>query len=91
LTSCELYNFRDFPQLFEIIFLTFPQQQVMARETLQPVVIGAELSPTTGTIINAQPSETQLQRGEQLINRDAAIIASANITQDADLKMVRKS
>jgi len=91
LTSCKLYNFHDFPQLFVIIFLTFPQQQVTAPVTLQPSVIGAELSPTTGASIHPLPSKTQLQRGEQLVQRDAAIVASTNMTQDAHLKTVCKT
>jgi len=45
-----------------IIFLTIPQQQVMAPEIVQPGAIEAELSRTTGASNNAPPGETQQQR-----------------------------
>jgi len=42
-----------------IIILTFPQQQVMAQNTLQPGAIGAELSRTTGAASNVSLGATQ--------------------------------
>ena len=66
-----------------IIFLTIPQQQVMAPETLQPGAIGAESSRMTGASNNAPPGETQQQRRHQLVHRDAAIVATEYVTQDA--------
>jgi len=48
-----------------IIFLTIPQQQVMAPEILQPGAIDAELSQMTDPSNNASPGETQLQRRPQ--------------------------
>jgi len=82
LTCSSLYNLQHFPLLFVIIFLTFLQQQAMAPETLPPDAIGAELSRTTGASRNAPLGETQLQPRHQLVHRDAAIVATENITQD---------
>jgi len=74
-----------------IIFLTILQQQAMAPETLPPGVIGAESSRTTGASRNAPLGETQQQCRHQLVHRDAAIVATKNMTQDAHLKKVRKT
>jgi len=71
-----------------IIFLTFPQQQVTAPETLQPGAIGAEASQTTGTPTNAPPGEIQQQPRHQFIHRDAAIVSTENVALDAHLKPV---
>jgi len=89
-TCSLLYIPQDFP-LFVIIFLTFPQQQVMAPQTPQLGVIQSELSRTTGTSSNAPLAETQLQRRHQIVHRDAAIAATENMAQDAHLKKVRKT
>jgi len=63
----------------------------MAPETLPPGAIGAGSSRTTGASRNAPLGETQLQRIHQLVHRDAEIVATENMTQDAHLKNVRKT
>jgi hypothetical protein len=63
----------------------------MAPETLPPAEIGAESSRTTGASHNAPLGETQQQRRHQLVHRDAAIVATETITQDAHLKQVCKT
>jgi len=60
----------------------------MAPETLQPGAIVAESSRTTGALCNTPPGETQQQRRHQLVHRDAAIVATENIAQDAHVKTV---
>ena len=74
-----------------IIFLTIPQQQVFASETLQPGAIGAESSRTTGASNNAPPGKTQQQHRHQLVHRDATIVATEHMTQDPHLKLVRET
>jgi len=74
-----------------IIFLTIPQYKVMAPEIVQPGEIETESSQTTGASNNAPPSETQQQRRHQLVHRDAAIVATQNMTHDAKLKIVCKT
>ena len=74
-----------------IIFLTIPQQQVMAPEIIQPGAIEAELSRMKGTSTNAPPGETQQQRRHQLVHRDAAIVATEDMTPDAHLKIVQNT
>ena len=91
MTCSWLYNLQDFPLVFVIIFLTIPPQQVMAPGILQPGAIEAELSWTTGGSNNAPPSETQQQLRHQLVHRDAAIVATENMTQDAHLRIVRQT
>jgi hypothetical protein len=59
-----------------IIILTFPQQQVVVPETLQPGAIGAEMSRTTVALTNAPPDETLQQRRHQVVLRDSAILAT---------------
>jgi hypothetical protein len=63
----------------------------MAPETFQPGAIGAESSWMTRTSINVPPGETQQQPRPQLVHRDAAIVATEHITQDAHLKKVHKT
>ena len=55
----------------------------MAPEILQPGAIEAESSRTTGASNNAPPGETQQQRRHHLVHRDAAIVATENMTLDA--------
>jgi hypothetical protein len=74
-----------------IIFLTILQQQAMAPETLPSGAIGAESSRTSGASHNAPFGETQQQPRHQLFHRDAAIVATENMTQDAHLKKVPKT
>jgi len=62
----------------------------MGREILQPGVIEAESSRPTGFSNNAPPSETQQHRRHQFVHRDAEIVATEDMTQDAYLKIVRK-
>ena len=90
LTCSSLYNLQHFPLLFVIIFLTILQQQAMAPETLPPGAIGPESIRTTGASRNAPLGETQQQRRHQLVHRDAAIIATENMTQDAHLERYLK-
>jgi len=73
-----------------IIFPTFPQQQVMAPQTVQPVGIGAKSSRTTGASTNAPPGERLQRSRHQLVHRDAAIAATDNMTQDSHSKTVGK-
>jgi len=63
----------------------------MAPEIPQPGAIEAKSSRTTGASNNAPNSETQQQRRHQLVHRDAAIVATKNITHDAHLKIVGKT
>jgi len=63
----------------------------MAPETLPPGAIGAESSRTTGASRNAPLGEIQQQRRQQLVHRDAAIVATHNMTQDPHLKKLRKT
>jgi Fe-S oxidoreductase len=74
-----------------IIFLTILHQQAMAPDTLPPGTIGTESRRTTGASRNAPLGETQQQRRHQLVHRDAAIVATENMTQDTHLKKVRKT
>jgi len=60
----------------------------MAPEILHPGVIEAEWSRTTGASHNAPPGETQQQRRQQLLHRDAVIVATKNMTLDAHSKIV---
>jgi len=73
-----------------IIFLTIPQQQVMAPEIIQPGAIEAVSSRTTGALNNAPPSYTQQRHRHEWVHHDAAIVATENMAQDAHLKIVRK-
>ena len=74
-----------------IIFLTIPQQQVMAPEILQPGPIDAKSSRTTGASNNVPPSQTQQHRTHQLVNRGAPIVATENMTHDVHSKIVGKN
>jgi len=69
----------------------FPQQQVMAPQTLQPGGIQSESRRTAGASSNAPLAETQLQRRHQLVHRDAAIAATETMAQDSHLKKVHKT
>jgi len=74
-----------------IIFLTIPQQQVMVPEIFQPGEVEAESSRMTATPNNAPPGETQQQHTHQLVHRDAATVATENMTQDAHLIILRET
>jgi hypothetical protein len=63
----------------------------MAPQTPLPGGIQSESSQTTGTSSNAPQAETQLQRRQQLVHRDAAIAATEKMAQVARLKKVRKT
>jgi len=63
----------------------------MAPETLPPGAIKAESSRTTGALHNQRLGETQQQRRHQLVHRDAAIVATDNLTQDAHFENVHKT
>jgi len=58
----------------------------MAPQTPQPGVIESKSSQTTGTSPTAPLAETQQQRRDQLIHRNAAIAATKYMAQDAHLK-----
>jgi hypothetical protein len=90
LTCSSLYNLQHFPLLFVIIFLTFLHQS-LAPELHPPGAIGVESSQTTAASSIAPLSETQEQRRHQGVHHDAAIVATEKITQDAQLKKVRKT
>jgi len=91
LTSRYLYIPQDFPLLFVIIFLTFPQQQITAPQPPQSGAIGSESSCTTGTLSNSPSAEIQQQCSHLYVHCNAAIEATKNIPQDAHLKMVHKT
>jgi hypothetical protein len=74
-----------------IIFPTLPQPQVMAPEAHQPGAIGSESSQTAGISTNVPSGVTQQQRGHQLVHRNAAIVDTKNLTQEAHLETVRKA
>jgi len=61
----------------------------MAPQPPQPGGIQSEPSQTTGASSNEPLAGTQQQRSHQLVHRDAAIAATENLAQDADLKKVR--
>jgi len=81
-------HLQHFPLLFVIIFLMFLQQQRVAPKTLPARAIGAELIRTPGTSLNAPLGETKQQRRHQVVHRNAAFVATNNVTQDARLKQV---
>jgi hypothetical protein len=54
----------------------------MDPETLQPGAIVAESSRTTSASINAPAVDTQQQCRHQLVHRNAAIVATENISKD---------
>jgi len=85
-----VYIPQDFTLLFIIIFLTFPQQQVMAPQTHQWRAIKSESSWKTVTSSNVPLAETQCQRRHQWVHCDGAIAATENMTQDTHLKTVCK-
>jgi len=63
----------------------------MDPETLPPGAIGAESSLTTGTSPNAPLGQTLHQLRYQLVHRDAAIVATENMSLDAHLKTVAQT
>ena len=63
----------------------------MPPEILQQGTIEAESSRTTGASNTAPPSETQQQHRHQLVHRDAAIVATENMTHKAHLKIEPKT
>jgi hypothetical protein len=67
------------------------QLQAMTPEKLPPDTIGAESSWTTRASHNAPLGKTQKQRRRQLVHRDAAIVTTKNMTQDAELKKLCKT
>jgi len=63
----------------------------MAPQTPQPGVIEYESSRTMCTLSNTPLAESQQQRRHQLVHHDAAIAATDNLAQDADLIKVGKT
>jgi len=57
--------------------------EVMAPETIQPDAIGAESSRTTCTWTHTPPGVTQQQRRHLLVHRDAAIVGTETMFQNA--------
>ena len=74
-----------------IIFLTIPQRYVIAPEILHTGAIRAESTRMSGALHNAPPRETQQQRRHQLVHRNAANVATENMTYDAHVKIVHKT
>jgi len=62
----------------------------MAPEILQPGAMEAESCQTTGPSYNVPPSDTQQQCRHQLAHRDAAIVATKNMTHEVHLNILRK-
>jgi len=92
ISTCSwLYNCQDVPRLFGIIFLTFPQQQVITTETHQPGVIQSKSSQMTGASHNAPPGEIQQQSRNQLVHSDPAVVATNSMTQDIQFKTINKT
>jgi len=58
----------------------------MAPEILQPGAIEAKSSGTTGASINGPPSETQQQCRQWIVHSYTAIVATEDMTQEADLE-----
>jgi hypothetical protein len=63
----------------------------MARQKPQPGVIQSKSSRTACASSYVPLAETQLQRSHQLVHRDAVIVATENMAQDAHSKKVRKT
>jgi hypothetical protein len=74
-----------------IIVMMFLRQQAMGPETLPQGAIGVKSSRTTGASSNAPLGERQQQCRHQFVHRNAAIVATENMTQDAHLKHVSKT
>jgi hypothetical protein len=91
LTGKYRYITQGFPHLFVIIFLTFPQLQVTAPPEPQPGAIGSKSRWMTGTSSDAPPAGTQLPLRHQIAQCDAAIEATEKMTQNTNLKTVRKT
>jgi hypothetical protein len=79
---------------FDFLFSSsspFPPQLIMAPQTPPPGVIQSELSRNMGTSTNEPLAKTQQARRHQSVNHDAAIAATKNMPQDANLLKVCKS
>jgi len=63
----------------------------MAPGTIQPGVIGAKMSRTTGVSRNAAHGDTQQQCRHQSVHHKSALGATKNLTQDARFKMLCKT
>jgi len=66
-------------------------QQIMATQTPQPGKNGTEPGGSTGVTTNISLSGTQREYRHQLVQRNAANVATKNMTQDAHFKIVRKT
>jgi len=60
----------------------------MAMQTAHKGQSGSELSETIGASFNASLEGTQQRRRHQAVHREAANVATENMTQDAHLKIV---
>jgi len=63
----------------------------MATKTPRPGENGTVLGRSTGVTPNMSLSGTQQERRHQLLHRNAAHAATKNMTQDAHLKIIRKT
>jgi hypothetical protein len=63
----------------------------MDTQTPQPGVTGSESSRTTGVSADTSDHGTQQEWRHLLVHRDAANAATEHMTQDAHLKIVRKT
>ena len=63
----------------------------MARQTPQTAESGSESSETMGGSFNASHESTQQQPRHLAVHREAANVATENMTQDAHWNIVRKT
>jgi len=68
-----------------------PHQHIMETQPPQPAASRSKSSRLAGDTSNTSLIGTQQQRRHQLVHRDAADAATRNMTQDAHLKIVRKT
>jgi len=63
----------------------------MAPQQPQPSGSRSESSQSPGTLSNVPPAETKQQRIHQVVHRNTANAASANITWDSQLQIILKT
>jgi len=66
-------------------------QQIIATQTPQPGENGTVPGGSTDVTPNMSLSGTQQERRHQLVHHNAANAATKDMTQDADLKIIRKT
>jgi len=72
-------------------FSPIPHQQIMETQPPEPGESISESSQLLGTISNQSPIRTQQKRRHRVVRHDPANAATRNTTQDAHLKIVRKT